>query len=285
MGNPEGTVSSSPGLPGTSYNAGNQRTEFTYDGMGRMVSIRRLTNGSEVSFRRFVWCDNDICEERDVSGAVTKRFFKQGVKIEIGPVSGSYFYTRDHLGSVRELTDSSGNVRARYAYEPWGHRSRLIGDLEADFGFAGMSWAAEAGLGITRFRAYEVGRWLSRDPLPKAEMDEGPNLYAYVGDNPVNAVDPLGLCCEKEWDAIADIQKDCPRVREAAETLCKVAQLTQDPESANASCEQARTAAQNICLDAKQRLDEAVKRFHDCRRANKCEPDPGIDCPLTPRPF
>ena len=173
-------------------------------------------------------------------------------------------------------------MRARYAYDPWGRRSRLSGDLEADFGFAGMSWAAEAGLGITRFRAYdpEVGRWLSRDPLPKAEMDEGPNLYAYVGDNPVNAVDPLGLCCEKEWNDVVDLQKNCPQAQEAAETLCKFAQLTQDPESANASCEQARTAAQNICLDAEKRLDAALKRFHDCRRENKCEPDP-FHCPLS----
>jgi hypothetical protein len=54
-----------------------------------------------------------ICEERDAAGAVTKRFFPQGMKVESGPAAGNYYYTRDHLGSIRELTDSSGNVRAR----------------------------------------------------------------------------------------------------------------------------------------------------------------------------
>jgi RHS repeat-associated protein len=176
-------------------NIGNQRTEFTYDGLSRRVSIRHLTNGVEVTFRRFVWCDGEICEERNAAGSVTKRFFPQGMKVETGPNAGNYFYTRDHLGSIRELTDSAGNVRVRYAYDPYGRRTKLSGDMEADFGFAGMFWSGQASLSLTRFRAYdaELGRWLSRDPLPEAEMLQGPNLYAYVGNNPNNLVDPLGL--------------------------------------------------------------------------------------------
>ena len=179
----------------TAVNVGNQRTEFTYDGLDRRVAIRQLVNGSEVSFRRFVWCDEEICEERDADGAVTKRFFPNGVKVENGPAAGSYFYTRDHLGSIRELVDSSGNVRARYSYDPFGRRTRLSGDVGADFGFAGMFWSPEANLALTYFRAYdpELGRWLSRDPLPSVELIEGPNLYAYVVNDPINRTDPLGL--------------------------------------------------------------------------------------------
>src|ERR1043165_2540052 len=58
--------------------AADQRTDFAYDAKGRLASIRKLVNGSEVSLRHFVWCDEKICEERDASGAVTKRFFAQG---------------------------------------------------------------------------------------------------------------------------------------------------------------------------------------------------------------
>jgi RHS repeat-associated protein len=187
-------------------NAGNQRTEFAYDGLGRRVGIRRLVNGSEVSNRRFVWCDNDICEERDGAGVVRKRFFSEGVKIESGPQSGVFVYTRDHLNSIRELIDTSGTVRARYSYDPFGRSTKLSGDVESDFGFGGMFWSGETSLNLTLFRAYDAnaGRWLSRDPLENAEMSQGPNLYAYVLNNPVNLTDILGLCCEKEAKDVND---------------------------------------------------------------------------------
>src|SRR5262249_8909524 len=155
--------------------------------LSRVGSIRLLTNGVQASLRRLVWCDSEIAEERDASGVLTKRFFRQGVKVVSGPNTGNYFYTRDHLGSVRELTDASGTVRARYTYDVFGRRSRVTGDMEADFGFATMFWSSEANLGVTWFRAYDadLGRWLSRDPLEDAELKEGPNLYAYVRNNPV----------------------------------------------------------------------------------------------------
>jgi RHS repeat-associated protein len=158
------------------------------------VGIRSLVNGAEVSNRRFLWCDDEICEERTSDGAVSKRFFVQGMKAETAPTTGTFYYIRDHLGSVREMTDSLGNIRARFSYDPFGRITRVIGDLDADFMFAGMFWLADSGINMTLFRAYgsDVGRWLSRDPLKDAEKLLGPNLYAYVDNNPINWIDPRG---------------------------------------------------------------------------------------------
>jgi RHS repeat-associated protein len=49
----------------------------------------------------------------------------------------------------------------------------------------------ETGLYLTHYRLYDpnTGRWLNRDPIGEAG---GLNLYAYVGGNPVNFVDPTG---------------------------------------------------------------------------------------------
>jgi RHS repeat-associated protein len=175
--------------------SGNQKTEFTYDGLGRRVGIRFLVNGAEVADRRFLWCENDICEERTEEGAVVKRFFPQGMKVEAGSEVGNYFYTRDHLDSVREVIDDAGSIRARFDYDPYGTQVQVAGNLKPDFGFTGHFSDVPTALCLTKFRAYDpaIARWLSRDPLPNAEWLLGPNGYVYVNNNPVNDVDPDGL--------------------------------------------------------------------------------------------
>jgi RHS repeat-associated protein len=175
--------------------SGSQTTQLTYDGHGRCIGVQQLTSGVETSNRLFLWAGGQIREEHAPDGTVSKRFFRQGVTLETGSTPGAYFYTRDHLDSIRELTDGTGSVRARYSYDPFGRSTYLTGDLDTDFGFAGMLYPAELSLNMTRFRAYDpdIGRWLSRDPLQDAEQKQGPNLYAYVGNNPVNLTDPSGL--------------------------------------------------------------------------------------------
>jgi RHS repeat-associated protein len=72
--------------------------------------------------------------------------------------------------------------------------TKLSGDLDADFAFTGHFRHAKSGLHLALYRAYDadLGRWLSRDPLEKAETAEGPNLYGYVANNSVNYIDLNG---------------------------------------------------------------------------------------------
>lgn len=173
----------------TAINQGSNRTEFSYDGLGRRVRIVEKQNGSVVSDKRFVWCGLKICEERDSAGiTVNKRYFGQGVKIG----TTNLFYTRDHLGSIREMTDSGGANRARYDYDPYGRRTKTFGDLDCDFGFTGLFFHTGSGLCLAPYRAYDVdlARWISRDPVG---LQGGVNLYSYVENNPLNRVDLLGL--------------------------------------------------------------------------------------------
>jgi RHS repeat-associated protein len=146
-------------------------------------------SGTVTSTKQFVWAGG-LAEEHDGSNTVTKRFFSQGEQI----AGTNYYYTSDHLGSVREMMAGDGKtIAARYSYDPYGRATKVSGSLSCDFQYAGMYAHATSGLNLTKYRAYgpNVGRWISRDPLGEAV---GLNLYAYCGDNPVCHTDPSGLC-------------------------------------------------------------------------------------------
>ncbi len=176
------------------YTGTSKRTEFSYDPLGRRSRIVEKTGDTE-SEKDFAWNGLELCEERDSSNTVTKRYYSQGMEVVSGSNIGSYYYTRDHLGSVRELLDNVGVTRARYSYDVWGNRSGnfiTINPLDVDFGFTGHYYHTPSALCLAPYRAYDpkVGRWISRDLLGERG---GLNLYGYVLNQPTGRIDPLGL--------------------------------------------------------------------------------------------
>ncbi len=170
-----------------SINQGGHTTRFDYDGINRRM--RESFDGIEV--KHWIWIGLNMAEERDADNNVIKRFFAQGEQINGQP----YLYTRDHLGSVRELVDKVQAVRARYNYDLYGLRSSNLiatNQFDADFGFSSHYFHQSSGLYLVTYRAYDpkIGRWLSRDLSGERG---GINLYAYVVGNPVNLWDPNGM--------------------------------------------------------------------------------------------
>ena len=192
-------------------NNGPLRSEFTYDGFGRRVQAVEKNNGTVTSTKVFAWSGKELVSERQDSEFMTKYFYPEGMYIYhsqtkttlpdgtvviSGPVwYESYYYTRDHLGSIREMTDDTGAIRARYDYDPYGRRSANLvtsNPVEADFGYTGHYYHAPSGLHLALYRVYDAdtGRWINRDPIQERG---GLNLYEYVGNNPLTRFDPNGL--------------------------------------------------------------------------------------------
>jgi RHS repeat-associated protein len=179
-------------LTAITYLGGTNRTEFTYDGLSHRKKIVEKTAGAITSTKQFVWVGDRIAEERDANNVVTRRYFGQGEQRIGGTDAGLYYYAKDHLGNIRELTDAAGALRARYDYDPFGNTSKVSGDLNLDFGYTGHYRHAASNLYLAPYRAYDptIGRWISRDLIGEAG---GLNLYGYVLNDPLSMIDPLGL--------------------------------------------------------------------------------------------
>ncbi|MEO0453065.1 MAG: RHS repeat-associated core domain-containing protein, partial [Verrucomicrobiota bacterium] len=172
-------------------NADNSSSEFAYNGQSKRVRIiEKNTSGTTTSNQVFIWCGPRLCQKRDSAGTTISRdYFSLGYQ----EGASTYFYTKDHLGSIREVVASDGiTTSAIYDYSAWGTQSLLAGTKVSDFGYTGHYEHQPSDLTLTWFRAYDsqTGRWLSRDPIAE---NGGINLYAYVGGNPIGLKDPFGL--------------------------------------------------------------------------------------------
>lgn len=176
----------------TAVLSGTRRSEFTYNGAGQRTTITEKENGIVTSTKNLLSVGTAICEARDSNNTVVQRNYAEGEQRIANGTTTTLRYTRDHLGSIRELTDTSGVVQARYDYDPFGVTTKLSGDIESDFGYTAHYRHATSGLYLAPYRAYDptFGRWISRDPIEEAGAL---NLFGYVLNDPINLIDPLGL--------------------------------------------------------------------------------------------
>ena len=175
------------------YTGSNNFTDFVYDAWGKCAKIIETTNNSVTSTKQFVWDGNERCEERDGSNNLTRQYFDLGQINISGGSPTNYFYTKDHLGSVREVTNSSAAIQAQYSYDPFGRKTNVVSEtIPADFQYAGMYKHERSGMNLTLYRAYkaDLGRWISRDPVGEVA---GTNRFAYVENDPIGNIDALGL--------------------------------------------------------------------------------------------
>src|SRR5579863_9322904 len=108
-----------------------------------------------------------------------------------------YYRHSDWLGTNRFAATPAGTVYFDGAYAPFGENYAGMGT--SDQVFTGQPMGTVSGLYDFTFREYSSaqGRWLVPDPAGLAAVDiSNPqtwNRYAYVMNNPLSYVDPLGL--------------------------------------------------------------------------------------------
>jgi RHS repeat-associated protein len=190
---------------------GGLTTSFSYDSLDRLVAVslpdgralsyrydalgRRIERNIEGAIERYRYDGDNLVQQFDGAGNLSANFVHgQGQDRILVQLQGTEVinYITDVLGSVRILTDVSGQILNQYDYDSFGQPIQELETRANLIRFAGRPWEAALGLSDLRARWYDpaLGRFLSQDPLGFGSGSS--NLYSYVFNSPVNYRDPDG---------------------------------------------------------------------------------------------
>ena len=160
-------------------------TAFLYDGWNLLAEMNALNSNAVV--RTYVW-GLDLSGSMEGAGGI-------GGLLAVNTGSATYAPTFDGGGNICGLVNTAtGTLDAEFEYDPFGNVIRSTGGASTacPFGFSTRYTDSETGIVMYPLRPYypPTGRFLCKDPI---EEDGGINLYGFVGNDPVDSFDPLGL--------------------------------------------------------------------------------------------
>jgi RHS repeat-associated protein len=169
--------------------------EYIYDG-NRVIQERDYNNNPLVSYTR----GNDLSGSMEGAGGIGGLLARSD-----GYSSGTFtdhnFYHADGNGNITYLVNSSQTLAASYRYDPFGNLVSSSGSLAVSntYRFSSKEYIPSVSLYSYLYRFYDsnLQRWVNRDPLGENNMfvleaTEGPNLFAFVRNNPMTGVDAYG---------------------------------------------------------------------------------------------
>ena len=195
------TKTDTTGITGYAWDFENRLTSVTLPGTGGTVAFkydpfgRRIQKTSSTATSVFAYDGDNLIEETNSSGVAQARY-AQGLNIDeplamLRSATTSYYHA-DGLGTIITLSNAAGALTQTYQFDSFGKLTNSTGSLVNPFRYTAREFDVETGLYNYRARYYDptTGRFLSEDPI---RFHGGQNFYRYVGNDPINRTDPLGL--------------------------------------------------------------------------------------------
>jgi RHS repeat-associated protein len=166
---------------------------YDHDPMGRRI-VKRI-NGTITE--KYLWKDAiTLLADYDVSNNLIMRFNYADGRMPVSMTynNSTYYLAYDQIGSLKAVTDSSGNIVKKIEYDSFGKKFFDSNpSIMIPFGFAGGHQDRDTSLIRFGARDYDptLGRWTAKDPIDFAGGDT--NLYGYVLNDPIKWIDFWGL--------------------------------------------------------------------------------------------
>lgn len=194
-------------------NAGNKTYDYSAEGL---LEETETTRGTGTRTNEYIWDTSSSVPSllEDTQGSTKTEYIYGNGSSPIASVSDgdvSYLHT-DRQGSIIGASDDSGDLKFARTYTEYGQDETIFGESYnvPSLGYTGAlkdNFTGNYYL-VNRFYDPETTRFLNVDPL----LSSTHSAYSYVGGNPLNYSDPLGLSAVGDFFASAGNEMLAPGV-------------------------------------------------------------------------